>query len=135
MTTPIILNLINELKDTLNGLDYEKHKINIHTFYQGEEEVKWMGRLFNHAYWDSLVFSGRLDELYSPLIQPIQDIFNIIKDHNHYLSHVNLIQSKSQEEFPVELNMYCKWMHKHEKTLLEDIPKMIKTLGGSDNGN
>jgi len=122
------LNLINELKDALDCLDVKEHKDNVKLYDINEKTTTWMNRQFNHAYWDSLIYSGRLDELEPFMIQPLQDIFLTMIDHNNSLTYINKILANSKETYPAATIGYCEWMDKHEKILLEDIPKMIKKL-------
>lgn len=127
MTSNIKSNLIDELKDALDSLDRKKYPKTAISFKDGDEEIFYTRREFNSDYYSSLVYSGRLDELLS-LIQPIQDIFNRLIQHNYYLRKAMDIEDISKETIPFNNISYFKWMDSCEKILLKDIPKMIKSL-------
>lgn len=131
MPTKIKLNIINELKDTLDALDRKKYPTTAISFtLEDDTEVFYCRRMLNHDYYDSLIFSGRVDELESSVIQPLQDIFRTIKDHNDYLTRALHLEDDAPPEtkIPYSAVSYFQWMDKNEKILVESIPKMIKKL-------
>ncbi len=116
------------MEDALDCLDRKKYSNSAISFVQDKEEIFYMRRIFNHDYYDSLIFSGRLDEIASDLIQPLQDIYISIKGHNTYLTRAMNVEDVSDVDIPGAAVSYFKWMDKHEKKLLKEIPKMIKKL-------
>lgn len=44
-----------------------------------------MARSLNHNFYDSLIYSGKINFLDPSLQQPVQDIFKRIKMHNKYV--------------------------------------------------
>ena len=80
-------NLYIELDDALDGLNEDKHpdlkKVEIN-----DSEFYFMNRALNHDFYDSLVFSGKITFLRPELLQPLQDTFQRIKDHNFYIRQI-----------------------------------------------
>lgn len=131
MSTKIKLNLINELKDTLDALNRKKYPTSAISFtLEDDTEVFYCRRMLNHHYYDSIIFSERLDELEPSIIQPLQDIFRTIKEHDDYLTRALHLEDDAPPEtkIPYSAVSYFQWMDKHEKILLHTIPKMIKKL-------
>ena len=54
------------------------------------EEVYFMNRMFNHDFYDSLAFSGKINFVKPELQQRVQDVFYHIKDHNSWLQKIEL---------------------------------------------
>ena len=118
------------MEDALDSLDRKKYPNTAISFeLENGDEVFYMRRVFNHDYYDSLVFYGRLDEIKSSLIQPIQDIFSTIKGHNEYLTRAMTIEDINLDTpVPLAAITYFIWMDKHEKIILKTIPEIIKKL-------
>ncbi len=122
-------NICRELQNTLDGLDRSKHHDRaMHFETKSGENVFFMNRVLNHHFYDSLIFSGKINFLEPDLQQPIQDIFKVIKKHNEYLELTEKIRREKQELFPEETYDYYIWMDEHEKGLLEHIPIVIEKL-------
>ena len=122
-------NICRELQDTLEGLDRNKHynrAIDFETKHG--QKVFFMNRLFNHGFYDSLIFSGKINFLEPDLQQSVQNIFRIIKMHNEYLKLTEKMSQEKQETFPEETYKYYIWMDEQEKQLLKHIPIMIEKL-------
>ena len=92
-----------------------------------------MNRILNHDFYDSLVFSGKINFLKPDLQQQIQNIFNQIKTHNEYLDLTRKMTVGKQEDFPEDTHEFYIWMDNNEVKLLKDIPIMMKKL--KDNFN
>ena len=118
-------NLFGELNDTLNALDENQHhdlkKVEIQN-----NEFYFTNRAFNHDFYDSLIFSGKINFLKPELQQPIQDIFQRIKDHNFYIRRIRDIEDKAKtnEDISLKTLRYYKILSEDEEILLEDIPNM-----------
>ena len=122
-------NLCRELKDTLESLDREKFKDNAMYFKtNNDKEIFFMNRTLNHDFYDSLIFSGKINFLKPELQQQVQNIFNQIKTHNEYLDLTRTVAIEKQEQFPKDTYEFYIWMDDNEKKLLKDIPIMIKNL-------
>ena len=89
-----------------------------------------MNRALNHDFYDSLIFSGKINFLKSDLQQPIQDIFQRIKDHNSHIQKIRSIEDSANldENITLKTLRYHKILSEDETKLLEDIQKMINEL-------
>ena len=120
-------NLFTELNDTLealNGSEYlTKIKINDNEFY-------FVRNTLNHDFYDSLINSGKINFLKSELQQPIQDIFQRIKDHNSHMMKIRSIEDNANQNENIDLKTarYYKILEKTESRLLVEIPKMKSKL-------
>lgn len=122
-------NLCRELIDTLESLDRKKFSDNALYFkIDNGKEVFFMNRTLNHDFYDSLIFSGKINFLKHDLQQQVQNIFNQIKTHNEYLKLTQNLTFGKQEQFPEETHVFYIWMDDNEQKLLKDIPIMIKKL-------
>lgn len=126
-------NLYTELKDALAALDDDNLKNWIYVDIKREKEstkrLYFVNRIFNHDFYDSLIFSGKLTFLEPTIPQPIQDIFRQIKTHNEYLMHVDhLVEKQDDGTVPADAYRYCEWMHENEPKLEQLIQNMIKEL-------
>ena len=118
-----------ELDDTLNALNETKHS-DLITEESGNEEFHFMNRKLNHDFYDSLIFSGKINFLESDTQQPMQDIFQKIKDHNFYIRKIRNIEDCANlpGDTTSKTLRYYKILSQDEKQLLKDIPKMKKEL-------
>ena len=123
-------NLHTELIDTLESLDRVKYFDDADSFHTDDNrEIFYMNRNFNHDFYDSLIFSGKINFLRPELQQQVQNIFNQIKTHNDYLDLCKKIQdTESTQEIPKKAYRYYEWMDENEVKLEKDIPIMLKKL-------
>ena len=93
-----------------------------------------MNRFFNHDFYDSLIFSGKINFLEPDLQQQIQNIFHMIRQHNEYLEITQRVRLAKQKHFddqtqlPKEVYFYYIGMNRYEKELTKSIPDMMKKL-------
>ena len=127
-------NLYLELENTLKSLDYEKHaedffSINIIDHNNEEKTVYFMNRSHNHDFYDSLVFSGKINFLEPKLQQMVQDIFKRIKGHNEYLSAAKDLQHAQKNVLQIKNIFACyEWINDNEMYLKKVIPKIMEEL-------
>ena len=126
-------NLYFELGDTLRSLDYDKSPEDFgHVDVVGRPEMKtlyFMSKSLNHDFYDSLIFSGRINFLDPDLQQPIQNIFKRIKMHNEFLAITKRMRDQhADDSVPKQAYQYYEWMNEHEVYLNRDIPDMMKKL-------
>ena len=122
-------NLFVELNDTLDALDETKYN-DLKRAKIGDDEFYFMNRALNHDFYDSLIFSGKINFLKPELQQPIQDIFQRIKDHNFYIRKIRNLEddAKLDEDVTYKSLRYYKILNDDEIRLLEGIPKMKNKL-------
>ena len=82
----------------------------------------------NHDFYDSLIFSGKINFLRPELQQQVQNIFHQIKTHNEYVDQVLKMSDETLGEIPEKSHKYYAWMDENEVKLLKDIPKVLKKL-------
>ena len=123
-------NLYNELDDTLVSLDRKTYKEHAYSFkINNKKEIFFMNRHLNHDFYDSLVFSGRINFLRPELQQQVQNIFTRIKAHNVYLDLVVKMQDEAEgTDIPHKTYKYYEWMDKSEAELSKEIPDILKKL-------
>jgi len=123
-------NLFVELKDALDGLDETKHPDLKKVTLQDGREVYFMNRALNHDFYDSLISSGNINFLKPELQQPIQDIFQRIKDHNFFIRKIREIEdyTNPNEDISPKTNRYYKILGDSEIILLKEIPKIQEKL-------
>lgn len=126
-------NLYLELKDTLKSLDAKRFPDDIYNTEiadrgEGEKKVYFMARSLNHDFYDSLIYSGKINFLDPSLQQPIQDIFKRIKMHNQYVDAVLGMAENNDGLVPPKAHKYCVWMDDAEKRLQKEIPKILQSL-------
>lgn len=98
---------------------------------KGKKELFFMNRTLNHDFYDSLVFSGKINFLRPELQQQVQNIFNQVKTHNKYLELVmKMNEEAAGNEIPEISYKYYDWMDRNEVKLLNDIPLVLKKLEG-----
>lgn len=82
-------NLYAELDNTLGALDEKSHPDNFKVVeFEDGKECYFMNRMLNHDFYDSLVFSGRINFLPTEIQQQTQDAFQLIKDHNSFIRSI-----------------------------------------------
>jgi len=123
-------NLFVELNDALDGLDETVHNdLKMVTLSDGSK-VYFMNRALNHDFYDSLISSGKINFLKPELQQPIQDVFQRIKDHNLFIRKIREIEdnTKPDEDISSRTNRYYKILNDTETVLLDEIPKIKEKL-------
>ena len=125
-------NLYLELEDTLTSLDANSFPDDVYNTKitdrdGGEKRVCFMARSLNHDFYDSLIYSGKINFLDPSLQQPIQDIFKRIKMHNQYVDAV-LEMVEDYDGLPLKAHKYCAWMGDAEERLQKEIPKTLQCL-------
>lgn len=70
-------NLHVELGDTRHA--FEK---NLSITVVGDKGFCFINRFFSHDFYDSLIFSGKIEFLRSDILLPLQNVYQVIKDHN-----------------------------------------------------
>ena len=126
-------NLYGELQDAFYSLDrtkYPEDACSLEITEKGEKkEVFFMNRDFNHDFYDSLIFSGKINFLRHELQQEIQDVFKRLKTHNNFLVLVMNMQDEEKDNvISVKTWKYYKWMDKSEVRLLNEIPDILEKL-------
>ena len=123
-------NLHTELDDALDGLSEKKHGDLKRVELPSRKEAHFMNRMFNHDFYDSLVFSGKINFLPPNIQQPIQDTFQKIKDHNKYIRKIRDIEDDAGEDEDVSKKTarYYEMLDKIEEELLSDIPVVKEKL-------
>ncbi len=122
-------NLYRELLDTLEGLDRASNRDARSFKTKDGKEIFFVSRFLNHDFYDSLVYSGKINFLRPKLQQHVQNIFRQIKTHNEYLILVRKMQDNASNlEVPEKSYSYFEWMDEHEQKLLKDIPLVQKEL-------
>ena len=120
-------NLYGELNNALDALDYKTHPDNFFTIIlPSDQEIQYMGRLFNHDVYDSLIYSGKINFLRHNLQQQIQDIFQHINDHNKYLTKVGEIPVRDKTN--THVYDYYERLWNIEVILLRTMPSTMKKL-------
>lgn len=123
-------NLFVELNDALDGLDVKKHPDLKKVTLTDKTEAYFMNRALNHDFYDSLISSGKINFLKPELQQPIQDVFQRIKDHNAFLRKIREIEDKTEpaEDISSKTDRYYKMLNDIETTLLDEIPQIKEKL-------
>lgn len=95
-------NLYTELDDTLNALD-EKSHMDSFRVVESEDGKKYyfISRMLNHDFYDSLVFSGKINFLPTAIQQDTQDMFQLIKDHNSFILRIKDIEDRAGLEVDI----------------------------------
>lgn len=132
-TTRASENLYLELEDTLTSLDAKSfpddvYSTKIDVLDGDKKKVYFMARSLNHDFYDSLIYSGKINFLDPSLQQPIQDIFKRIKMHNQYVDAVLGMSEDNDGFVPPKAHKYCAWIDDAEKHLQEELPKILQSL-------
>ena len=138
MRVEIIRNLMQKVvpkrgvhSNSLDGLNEKEHNNLRKVSLPNNKEVYFMNRSLNHDFYDSLVFSGKINFLPPDIQQPIQDTFQKIKDHNLFLSRIREIEDDASvgEDISRKTMRYYEMLGKIEDELLSDIPIVKGKLG------
>ena len=82
-------NLYGELQDTLEALNRKQYPDDAFSFETKDgKEYFFMNRTLNHDFYDSLIFSGKINFLRPEVQQHVQNTFHQIKTHNEYVDLV-----------------------------------------------
>ncbi len=120
-------NLYGELADTLYAIEGDKFPKDLFDLIVDNHKITFTKRFLNHDIYDSLVFSGEIKFLDYEIHQTIQDIFNMIKYHNHYLRLV--VESQTHNDKIQESAIpYYIMRDRYEQQLIEKIPIMMSKL-------
>ena len=98
--------------------------------FEGGKKYLFINRMLNHDFYDSLVFSGKINFLPTELQQKTQDIFQMIKDHNLFIRTIRTIEDHASlgEDVSPRTKRYYEALHGVEVQLLaEDGISMLKT--------
>jgi hypothetical protein len=78
----------------------------------------------------SLIFSGQINSLPPKIQQSVQDVFQKIKDHNHYIRKIRNIEdmATSNEKINLKTDRYYKMLDDVEVELIDEIPKIKEKL-------
>lgn len=118
-------NLYLELADTLDGLDTTR-SADLRQVRLGDgEAVYFMNRMFNHDFYDSLVFSGRINFLKPELQQRVQYIFHHIKDHNYCLQKVRELEDVRGCDSGDVAARYYRMLDSIDNLLRDQIPELM----------
>lgn len=122
-------NLYGELRDALLALEGEKYPKDLLDVNLTDKTITFTNRFLNHDMYDGLIFSGKISFLRYELQQRIQDIYKKIKHHNYYLRYVAELQDKDNStNIPESTFRYYELLDKDEKSILSDIPLIMKKL-------
>ena len=81
-----------------------------------------MNRMLNHDFYDSLVFSGKINFLTTDIRQKTQDMFQLIKDHNSFIRSIRDIEDRAGlgEDIRPKTMVYYKALSRVEGDLLAE---------------
>ena len=119
------------MNDALDGLDVEKHGDDFRKVcLQNKQEVYFMNRALNHDFYDSLIFSGKINFLPTTIQQPAQDTFQKIKDHNSLIRKIRDMEDDANmdEDISKKTDRYYEMLSKVEEELLDNIPTVKEKL-------
>lgn len=114
-----------ELRDTLQGLDTNKHQ-DLRVVRIQDQPVCFMSRLFNHGVYDSLANSNKTTFIDPRIQQGTQDVFQRVKDHNMALKKIREMQESNIEPSHAH-HLYHK-LEESEHALLDSIPEVMHKL-------
>ena len=122
-------NIYIELRDILYGLNRDAHSEDAMSFRTKDgQNMFFMNRIFNHDFYDSLIFSGKISFLKPDLQQNIRSVFRNIKEHNEVLKKAVKIKDGFGIKIPPEAYEHYIWMDGCEQELMEAIPKIQEDL-------
>ena len=126
-------NLYLELMDTLTSLDAKRfpddfYYTSIKDHTGSSRTVYFMARDLNHDFYDSLIYSGKINSLDPSLQQGVQDTFKLIKTHNRYVDAVLEMEERNNGVVPTAAHKYCEWMDYTERLLQQELPEMLRSL-------
>lgn len=122
----ITTGLYLELADARDGLDDDKHGDLKAVNLADGTKIRFMNRMFSHDIYDSLIYSGRINAVKAEFQQQIQDVFQLIKDHNSTLRSIRDIETGAKDS-----NLYAQY-YKHldetDSALRIRIPALMDVL-------
>lgn len=118
-------SLYMELRDTLQGLDTNKHQ-DLRVVRIQDQPVYFMSRLFNHDVYDSLGNLGKTTFIDPRIHQDTQDVFQRVKGHNIALKKIREMQESNIEPSHAH-HLYHK-LEESEHALLDSIPEVMRKL-------
>ena len=122
-------NIYLELEYALDGLNRSKHPGEALSFkIKDGQNTFFMNRKFNHDFYDSLVFSGKIGFLKPGLQQKIQDIFGHIKRHNEVLRIIAGMKDELGDLISPRAYEYYIWLDGCEQKMMKTIPKIQEEL-------
>ncbi|MCE2508410.1 MAG: hypothetical protein J4G04_03795 [Nitrosopumilaceae archaeon] len=126
-------NLYTELNNTLGALDEKSHPDNFMVVeFEDGKKYYFMNRMLNHDFYDSLVFSGRINFLPTGIQQKTQDAFQLIKDHNSFIRSIRDIEDRAgpAEDVTPKTKRYYEALDRVEAELLAEsgIPSLKAKL-------
>lgn len=116
-------NLHAELNNTLDALDEKSHLDNFKVVeFEDGKKYYFMNRMLNHDFYDSLVFSGKINFLPTGIQQQTQDTFQLIKDHNSFIRSIRAIEDRAgqAEDITPKTRKYYEELHRAEAELLAE---------------
>ena len=115
-------NLYIELNNTLDALDEKSYPDSFSVVeFEGGQKYYFMNRMLNHDFYDSLVFSGKINFLPTEIQQKTQDAFQLIKDHNSFIRSIRNIEDRAgpDEDINSKTKRYYKELDRVEADLLD----------------
>lgn len=124
-------NPYTELNNTLDALDEKSYPDSFREVeFKCGQKYYFMNRMLNHDFYDSLVFSGKINFLPTEIQQKTQDAFQLIKDHNSFIRSIRNIEDSAcpDEDISSKTKRYYKELDRVEAELLDEngIP-LLKT--------
>lgn len=116
-----------ELADAHDGLDEDKHHDLIAARMSDGTSAFFMNRMFNHDMYDSLIHSGRINAVRAEFQQQVQDVFQLIKDHNASLRKIRDLEASREGSVPEE---YYRHIGRTDSDMRERIPALMGVLRG-----
>lgn len=96
------------------------------------EKYYFVNRMLNHDFYDSLVFSGKINFLPTRIQQQTQDVFQLIKDHNSFIRNIRDIEDNvgSAKDISSKTKRYYEALHRAKVELLAErgIPSLKTKL-------
>lgn len=123
--TTISTGLYIELADARDGLNYDKHDDLKAVNLADGTKIRFMNRMFNHDIYDSLIHSGRINAIKAEFQQQVQDVFQLIKDHNATLRSIRDFEVTNKDS-----NVYAEY-YKHLDRTDADLRIRIPALMGA----
>ena len=115
-----------ELADTRDGLEGDHHGDLTGVELADGTKFRFMNRMFNHDIYDSLIHSGRIHAIRAEFQQQIQDVFQLIKDHNAALRAIRNIEAITKDS---AVNAwYYEHLDKTDSILRLRVPALMDVL-------
>ena len=116
-------NLYTELDNTLSALDEKSHPNSFKVVeFEDGKKYYFINRMLNHDFYDSLVFSGKINFLPTVIQQKTQDMFQLIKDHNSFIRSIRDIEDRTglDEDIKPKTKVYYEALDRVEAELLAE---------------